>query len=332
MRRFFVISIGLVVVLAIAGAGVGYWLFAGFTRPGPSQTDKVLIIPPGTGVNAIAQKLEAEGVILDSFVFRVGVRLLSDPQPMKAGEYLFPSAISSQDTVRLLQAGKTVVRRITFAEGLTSAEIMEQLNATSGLVGTLTKAPAEGTLLPETYHYSYGDQRADLVQRMAADMEKLVADLWSERDPGLPIKTPEEAVVLASIVEKETGQASERPQVAGVFINRLRKGMRLQSDPTVVYGITQGSGPLGRPLRLSELRRETAFNTYTIKGLPPTPIANPGRESLFAVLHPQQTDALYFVADGTGGHVFSRTLNEHNRNVARWRKIERQRKNQTPGN
>lgn len=327
MRRLIVLFSGLIVALAIAGAGAGYWLYEGFMRPGPLRDDRVLIITPGTSVNAIAQMLETEGVIRDAFVFRVGVRLLSDLQPMKAGEYLFPRAVSSQDTVRLLQAGKTVVRRVTFAEGLTSAEITAQLNQADGLVGTLTNPPAEGALLPETYHFSYGDRRADLAARMARDMSKLMAELWPERDPGLPLKTPYEAIILASIVEKETGQASERPRVAGVFVNRLRKRMRLQSDPTVVYGLTLGSGPLGRPLKRSELKQETPYNTYVIRGLPPTPIANPGRESIQAVLHPEMTDDLYFVADGTGGHVFARTLNEHNRNVARWRKIEKKRKN-----
>ena len=303
------------------------WAYDQFTRPGPLQEDRVLIIPPGSGINVIASDLDASGIIAEPFLFRMGARYLGNQGALKAGEFLFPASISVHDAIRILQSGKTVVHRVTFAEGLTSFEIIEQLTKTSGLQGTLADRFPEGSLLPETYHYSFGDQRTDILRRMASDMNDLVAKLWATRDEDLPYKTLEEAVVLASIVEKETGVASERAHVAGVFVNRLRKGMRLQSDPTVVYGITKGKGPLGRSLRRSELRQETAYNTYVIKAMPPTPIANPGRESLIAVMHPMKTDDLYFVADGTGGHVFAKNLKEHNRNVARWRKIEKKRKN-----
>ncbi|NQV98080.1 MAG: endolytic transglycosylase MltG [Rhodospirillales bacterium] len=326
MRRFFSMLFLLSAVLAVAGAGAGLWIYGEFTKPGPLASDTVIIIEPGSGVSTIARQLASNGVIADALVFQLGARFLSDETAMKAGEFLFPERTSGRDAVRLLQYGKTVVHRITFAEGLTSFEIAEQLARTKGLVGTLAAPVPEGVLLPETYHFSYGGRRADMIQRMRENMAQLIADLWAGREQGLPFASPQEAVVLASIVEKETGVASERARVAGVFINRLRKGMRLQSDPTVVYGLTNGKGPLGRPLRRSELKRETAYNTYVIKALPPTPIANPGREALHAVLHPMQTDEFYFVADGSGGHVFAKTLAEHNRNVARWRKIEKDRK------
>ena len=327
MRRFFLIPFGLVAVVALLLATGGFWIYGEFTKPGPLAQDKVLVIESGSGVNTIANQLAGEGVVSDARLFRLGTRFLSDKAALKAGEFLFPARISARDAVQLLQYGKTVVHRITFAEGLSSFEIVDQLSRTNGLTGTISEPPPEGSLLPETYHYSYGARRSDLVKRMRDDMSRLVGELWAGRSDSVPLKTPEEAVVLASIVEKETGVASERPRVAGVFINRLKKGMRLQSDPTVVYGLTKGKGALGRSLRRSELKQETAHNTYVIKALPPTPIANPGRDSLVAVMHPMQTDDLYFVADGTGGHVFAKTLAQHNRNVARWRKIERQRKN-----
>jgi UPF0755 protein len=222
-----------------------------------------------------------------------------------------------------LQTGKTVVHRITFAEGLTSTEIAAQLALTEGLTGDLSLPIAEGSLLPETYHFSYADPRSGLIKRMRKGLSKLMMGLWPYRDANLPFKSQREALILASIVEKETGKPSERAHIAGVFINRLRKKMRLQSDPTVVYGITKGQGPLGRSLRRSELRQKTAYNTYTNYGLPPTPIANAGRKSIEAVLHPMKTNDFYFVADGTGGHLFSRTLKQHNHNVSKWRKIEK---------
>ncbi len=326
MRRFLYITLGIIAVLTLTSAGAGMWVYGEFTKPGPLAQDKILIIKPGSGVAAIAADLTVGGVIDNPIVFRLALRFLNDKSSMKAGEFLFPAGISSRATVKLLQTGKTVVRRVTVAEGLTSSEILDQLALTEGLTGTLKVQPPEGSLLPETYHFSFADRRTDLIQRMTSAMAQTVAELWAERELDLPLKTPREAVILASIVEKETGVASERARVAGVFINRLRKGIRLQTDPTVVYGLTQGKGPLGRPLRRSDLKLDTPYNTYIIKALPPTPIANPGRQALAAVMHPLTTDDLYFVADGTGGHVFARTLKEHNRNVARWRKIEKKRK------
>ena len=323
MRRLIYLILGCCFVVGVGSAGTGFWVYGGFTRPGPLQHDTILIVPPSTGINIIAKELASRGIISKAFIFRVGVKFFSEQEVMKAGQYLFTAHLSSRDVVKLLQTGKTVVHRITFAEGLTSTEIAAQLALTEGLTGDLSLPIAEGSLLPETYHFSYADPRSGLIKRMRKGLSKLMMGLWPYRDANLPFKSQREALILASIVEKETGKPSERAHIAGVFINRLRKKMRLQSDPTVVYGITKGQGPLGRSLRRSELRQKTAYNTYTNYGLPPTPIANAGRKSIEAVLHPMKTNDFYFVADGTGGHLFSRTLKQHNLNVSKWRKIEK---------
>ena len=323
MRRLIYLILGFCFVVGVGSAGTGFWVYGGFTRPGPLQHDTILIVPPSTGINIIAKELASRGIISKAFIFRVGVKFFSEQEVMKAGQYLFTAHLSSRDVVKLLQTGKTVVHRITFAEGLTSTEIAAQLALTEGLTGDLSLPIAEGSLLPETYHFSYADPRSGLIKRMRKGLSKLMMGLWPYRDANLPFKSQREALILASIVEKETGKPSERAHIAGVFINRLRKKMRLQSDPTVVYGITKGQGPLGRSLRRSELRQKTAYNTYTNYGLPPTPIANAGRKSIEAVLHPMKTNDFYFVADGTGGHLFSRTLKQHNRNVSKLRKIEK---------
>ena len=323
MRCLIYLILGFCFVVGVGSAGTGFWVYGGFTRPGPLQHDTILIVPPSTGINIIAKELASRGIISKAFIFRVGVKFFSEQEVMKAGQYLFTAHLSSRDVVKLLQTGKTVVHRITFAEGLTSTEIAAQLALTEGLTGDLSLPIAEGSLLPETYHFSYADPRSGLIKRMRKGLSKLMMGLWPYRDANLPFKSQREALILASIVEKETGKPSERAHIAGVFINRLRKKMRLQSDPTVVYGITKGQGPLGRSLRRSELRQKTAYNTYTNYGLPPTPIANAGRKSIEAVLHPMKTNDFYFVADGTGGHLFSRTLKQHNRNVSKWRKIEK---------
>ena len=230
------------------------------------------------------------------------------------------------DILKILTEGEVYVRRITFAEGLSSAEILDMVGAAEGLEGDLPESLPEGSLLPETYHYVRGDTRGDLLARMRAARDAALDELWTERAEGLPVESKEEAVILASIVEKETALADERPQVAAVFLNRLKRGMPLQSDPTVVYGLTQGKEPLGRALTYDDLRSETAYNTYVIPRLPPGPIANPGRAAIAAVLNPADVSFLYFVADGTGGHAFANTLEEHNRNVANWRKIQKQNK------
>jgi UPF0755 protein len=326
MGRLLKILTAVLSVLSVIGGGGVFWGYSEFRGPGPLAREAVVIIKQGSGAKAIARDLHQAGVLDGPLTFRAAARF-SAGGPLKAGEYAFPAAISPEGVLRLLQSGKTVVRRVTFAEGLTTAEILSQMALTEGLKGIFTQAPAEGSLLPETYHFSYDDMRQALVGRMSSAMRKLLADLWAKRAPALPLNSPREVLILASIVEKETAKAAERPRIAAVFLNRLAKGMRLQSDPTVVYGLTEGVRSLGRPLTAADLKSPSPFNTYLIGGLPPSPICNPGSASLESVLRPAQTEELYFVADGTGGHVFAKTLNQHNLNVAKWRKIRSERKN-----
>ena len=317
-----------VVIAAVAFAGgAAYWGHGLYTAPGPSKQDIPMVIERGAGIDAIARVLHRAGVIAEPLVFRLAARLQSAKRPLKAGEYAFPAGVTAKGALELLQSGKTVVRRLTVAEGLTWAEVKALLERAEGLTGRVELRPAEGTLLPETYHYSWGDRREQLARRMQDAMSGLWTKQWPARGADLPLASPTEALILASIVEKETAIAAERPRIAAVFLNRLKRNMRLQSDPTVVYGLTGGAAPLGRALTRADLRMPTPYNTYLIDGLPPGPIGNPGSASLEAALRPAATDDLYFVADGTGGHMFAATLEEHNRNVAKWRKV-----NQTPDN
>ncbi len=307
---------------ALAAGGVflyGKWRFE---APGPAERPTVVWLAPGLGLSAIAGRLDDAQVLDEPLIFRTAVRLSRRSGALKAGEYEIPAHASMATIVRILTEGKSIVHRLTVPEGLTSAQAMEIVKADPVLVGDMPPMPPEGSLLPETYNFNRGATRALIVARMQASAVALMNELWPRRAANLPIATPREALILASIVEKETGLAAERPKVAAVFVNRLRKSMRLQSDPTIIYGITGGKGPLGRPIRRSELDRATPYNTYQVDGLPPTPIANPGRASIEAVLNPPATRDLYFVADGTGGHAFASTLAEHERHVARWRRIE----------
>ncbi|HYE49455.1 MAG TPA: endolytic transglycosylase MltG [Azospirillaceae bacterium] len=325
MRLALRIAAVLLVVAALLGAGGWYWAKARFEGPGPLAADTTVVVDKGAGVPAIAARLAEAGVVRGAREFQVAARLTDSGRLLKAGEYAVPAAISLRDLLELLKSGRTVVRRLTVPEGLTSTQILALVNAETALSGDPGPVPPEGTLLPETYHFSLGDPRAEIVARMRAGMIAALAELWAARAPDLPVSTPEEAVTLASIVEKETGLPAERPRVAGVFVNRLRLGMKLQSDPTTIYAVTGGKGPLDRPLSRADLRTESPYNTYFADGLPPGPIANPGRASLAATLNPERHEFLYFVADGTGGHAFAATLDEHNRNVAKWRQIERER-------
>jgi len=320
--KWLAVAAAIAVAAAVAGGGA-IWGYRTVRAPGPAQETKTIVVPRGSGLREITGKLAAEGVIEHPRLFALFAWFDGAQHALRAGEYAFDPAASMRDVLNQLREGRTVVHRVTLAEGLTSLEMVALLNDTKGLDGTLNGAPPDGTLLPDTYHYSLGDAREEILNRMKKAMEAVLADLWEQRSSDLPFKTPEEAVTLASIVEKETAVPAERARVAAVFVNRLRKGMRLESDPTVVYGLTGGAGPLGRRLFRGDLKKEHAYNTYRIEGLPPGPICNPGRDALAAVMNPLTTDELYFVADGSGGHVFAKTLEEHNRNVAAWRKIRR---------
>jgi peptidoglycan lytic transglycosylase G len=316
------------VTLVMVGA---LWVYVKqqYEAPGPLAAEAVVIVPRGAGLAAIADDLAAAGVIDDANTFRLGVRLFGDARALQAGEYAFAPGGSMQEAAELIASGRTVVHRLTVPEGLTSVEIVALLDGVEPLTGEIAEVPPDGSLLPETYHFHRGDSRDAVLTRMREAMVEALAALWPQRAENLPLNTPEEAVVLASIVEKETGVDGERPLVAGVFVNRLNKGMPLQSDPTVVYGITEGKAPLGRSLTRKDLADPTPYNTYQIAGLPPGPIANPGRAALEAALQPAQTPYLYFVAAGDGGHAFAKTLAEHNANVAKWRKHLRSLKKQT---
>ncbi|MCR6628795.1 MAG: endolytic transglycosylase MltG [Magnetospirillum sp.] len=283
-----------------------------------------LVIPKGTGLEAIARKLTEAGVVPDPYSFMVGAKLRG--ASLKAGEYAFPAHVSPAEAMAMMAEGRTVVHKLTVAEGLSTRQVLALVDEADYLAGSVTRSPAEGTLLPETWYLSRDDQRDEVVARMEKSMRALMEQLWPQRAAELPIKSKEQALVLASIVERETGIKAERPMVAAVFINRLRLGMKLQSDPTVIYGVSDKLGVLDRPVTRADLDNPHPWNTYVIDGLPPTPIANPGRASIEAVLHPADTDALYFVADGSGGHVFARSLDEHNKNVANWRKVEKARR------
>jgi UPF0755 protein len=324
MTRALKLLAALSMLVALAGVVViAGWtqLNAYLVRPGPAKQETVVVLARGAGLGEIATQLRTARVIEQPWLFRLAVRVLDRDRELKAGEYAFPARVTPGTVIGMLSAGQTVARRLTVAEGLTVAEVFRLLEDTDALTGELPELPPEGTLLPETYFYALGDDRTGLVRRMRSSMEEALERLWAERTPDLPLSSDQEALILASIVDKETSVPEERRKVAAVFINRLRKGMRLQSDPTVIYGLTNGEGRLGRELTRNDWAHASDFNTYKIEGLPPAPIANPGRESIAAVLDPADVDYLYFVADGSGGHAFARTLAEHNRNVATWRRI-----------
>jgi len=321
MRRRRLVGV-LLALLAAAAAGFAFRAWQEFNAPGPLAEMRRVVVPKGTGLGPLADLLTEQGVLRHPLAFRVFVIVDGAESRLKAGEYDFPAGISAASVRDLLVAGETVVRRLTVPEGLTTAAVLDLLRNAEGLVGEAPD-PGEGRLLPETYHYSHGDSRADLAARMQRAMDKALARLFRDRPAGSPLGSETELLTLASIVEKETGLSGERARIAGVFVNRLKRGMRLQTDPTVIYALTGGRRKLGRPLTRADLRVDHPYNTYRIPGLPPGPIANPGLAALEAAARPAETDALYFVADGAGGHLFARTLREHNRNAARYRRLLR---------
>ncbi len=313
-------------VLIVVTVAVGGALYVGkqrFETPGPLTEDKIVNIPRGLSIRDIADVLQREGVIDQPWVFIARVLVLKARGELKSGEYQFTKGANLADVVATIIENKVVQHSLTIPEGLTSEQIVAKLLETDALAGQIKEIPHEGTLLPETYKFTRGMTREQIIQRMQQAHKRLLQEIWAHRMPDLPVKTPEQLVILASIVEKETGRPDERSRVASVFVNRLKSKMRLQSDPTIIYGLTGGKGSLGRPILKSEIEQPTPYNTYLIDGLPPGPIANPGRASLEAAANPARTKDLYFVADGNGGHVFSETYDQHQKNVARLRAIEK---------
>jgi UPF0755 protein len=322
LRRLTAAFLGLVVLAVLAAAG-GWWLLERYLdQPGPLAEEQLIEFPRGTGLAGIAARLETAGGIEDARTFNVATRVIGRDRRLRAGEYRIPANASPRDVLDILESGQIVLHALTIPEGLSTVEALAVVERHPVLVGDMPEdLPGEGELLPETYMFARGTTRGEIIERMRRDMARLLAQLWENRQEGLPLQSPEEALILASIIEKETAVAAEYHLVAGVFVNRLRRGMLLQTDPTVIYAITRGEGPLGRQLLRRDLEVDDPYNTYRYPGLPPGPIANPGRGALQAALDPAATDYLYFVADGTGGHAFARTLDEHNRNAARWRRI-----------
>jgi UPF0755 protein len=318
----------LFIAFALAGIAVfalGAYGYSNYIAPGPLAANKIYEIPKGLGAPEIGEALAKEGIISDANLFAGAALLTGKRGRLKAGEYEFQKQASIEDVLNLIASGKAITYKLTIPEGWTTHQALERIKANEILTGELTATPPEGGILPDTYVFKRGKTRDEIVAEMAAMRDKVVDELWRTRAPELPVASKDEALTLASIVEKETAVPEERPRIAGVFVNRLKKGMRLQSDPTIIYGITMGQGKLDRPLSRKDIDTKTAYNTYQIDGLPPGPIANPGRAALEAVLNPAPTDALYFVADGTGGHAFAATLEEHNANVVKWREIEKNR-------
>ena len=293
-----------------------------FDSSGPLQEDKIVNIPPRLGIRDIADLLVKEGVIEYPLTFIISAKLAETREELRFGEYQFAKQSSLHDVINTIVEGKVVQHQVTVAEGLTSEQIVQRLLETDILSGNIKEIPREGTMLPESYRFTRGTPRDQVIQRMQQAQRRAVQEIWDRRMPDLPLRSPEQLVTLASIVEKETGRSDERTRVAAVFVNRLKQRMKLQSDPTIIYGLVGGKGTLGRPILRSEIEQPTPYNTYVIDGLPPGPIANPGRAAIEAVANPARTKELYFVADGTGGHAFSETLDQHQKNVAHLRAIE----------
>jgi UPF0755 protein len=321
----FVLS--LMIFVAIVGIGVFWYGKTEFEGRGPLDQTVDFMVREGAALKQIAAGLERQGIIANQRIFTLGAQSMLGDDTLKAGEYEIKARSSMLEIIQLMRSGKSILHSFTVPEGQTVQQVFDRLRADEMLQGDLpAEMPPEGALLPETYKYSRGTTRAEIVEQMAKAQTRTLEQVWARRSPDLPLASPEELVILASIVEKETARADERPRVASVFINRLNRGIRLQSDPTIIYGLFGGAGkPSDRPIYKSDIDKPTPYNTYVINGLPPTPIANPGREAMEAVANPSRTNDLYFVADGTGGHAFAETLDEHNSNVARWRRLESER-------
>jgi len=320
-----------ILIILMIGAGTAYYYGRQLLEtPGPLQEDKIVNIPQRAGKRDIADALQREGVInVNPWLFIGAVFALKASSDLKPGEYSFQKHASLRDVVATIVEGKVVQHNFTIPEGLTSEQIVARLSDNDLFTGALKELPREGTLLPETYKFPRGTPREQVVQRMQQTQKRVLAEIWDRRNPDVPVKSPEALITLASIVEKETGRADERSRVAAVFTNRLRQKMKLQSDPTIIYGLVGGKGTLGRPIKRSEITQPSPYNTYVIEGLPPGPIANPGRASLEATANPARTRDLFFVADGTGGHTFTETYDQHQKNVAKLRVLEKQIQNDT---
>jgi UPF0755 protein len=322
--------ITIVLVLLIGSAGAYYYGMQKIEAPGPLQDEKVVNIPTRAGMADIADTLQREGVIDNNrWAFIGAVIALKARSELKPGEYAFQKNASLRSVIATMVDGKVVQHSVTIPEGLTSEQIVARLSENDIFAGSINEIPREGTLLPETYKFPRGTTREQVIGRMQQAQKRLVAEVWEHRNPDIPVKTPEQLVTLASIIEKETGKADERSRVAAVYVNRLRQKMKLQSDPTIIYGLVGGKGTLGRPIKRSEITQPSPYNTYVVDGLPPGPIANPGRASLEAAANPARTRDLFFVADGTGGHSFTETYDQHQKNVAKLRAMEKQIQNDT---
>jgi UPF0755 protein len=330
---FVVVGNAIISFFVLAAIAAGVALFLGkqrFDEPGPLPEDRIVNIPRGSGIRDIADVLVHDGVIDQPWVFVGGVLVLKAREDLKAGEYQFKAHASLRDVVATIVDGRVVPHQITIPEGLTSEQIVARLLDDDILTGNIKEIPREGTLLPDTYNFTRGITREQIIQRMQQVQQRLVKEIWDRHSPDLPLKNADQLVVLASLVERETGKPEERTRVAAVFVNRLKQKMRLQSDPTIIYGLVGGKGTLGRPLTRNDIDQATPYNTYQVDGLPPGPIANPGRASLEAAANPARTRELYFVADGTGGHAFAETYEQHQKNVARLRAFEADQKDQGP--
>ena len=322
--------ITLLIILMIGAGAAYYYGKQTLEAQGPLQEDKVVNIPQRAGKRDIADVLQREGVIdVNPWVFIGSVFAMKASSDLKPGEYLFQKNASLRDVIGTIVEGKVVQHAVTIPEGLTSEQIVARLSDNDIFTGSVREIPREGTLLPETYKFPRGTTRDQVIQRMQQTQKRVLAEIWERRNPDIPVRSPEQLVTLASIVEKETGRADERSRVSAVFVNRLRQKIKLQSDPTIIYGLVGGKGTLGRPIKRSEITQPSPYNTYVIDGLPPGPIANPGRASLEAAANPARTRDLFFVADGSGGHAFTETYDQHQKNVAKLRSMEKQIQNDT---